>query len=290
MGGPTVLTVAHSPDADDAFMFYALTHGKVTAQGLSIRHELADIETLNRRAMEEARYDVTAISVHACAYVCDRYRIMTCGASVGDGYGPVLVAARPVKRLEGVTVAVPGTLTTATLALGILHPGCRHVVMPFDRIMEAVVAGEIEAGLLIHEGQLTYADFGLTAVADLGRQWKEATGLVLPLGVNAIRADLDEGVAARFAAAFRRAVDWALSHREEALGHAFGYGRGVDERRGDRFVAMYVNEFTRELGEAGRRAIETLLDMGSERGLVARRAPLRYLETPVASGADTRLH
>jgi 1,4-dihydroxy-6-naphthoate synthase len=277
-GGPatriarvTPITLAHSPDSDDAFMFYGLSRGAVDTEGLVFSHELSDIESLNRRAMA-GELDVTAVSFHAYAYVADRYLLLPHGASFGDGYGPVVVARGPIARedvLSGeVVVASPGRWTTAALALSLWAPGARTVDVPFDRIQEEVASGDVPAGLLIHEGQLTFGDYGLAEVVDLGRWWKEETGLPLPLGGNVVRRDLGAEQIGRISRALGRSIEYGLSHRDDALAHALQYARGLDRTRADRFVGMYVNEWTRRYGPEGRRAVQTLLDRGAESGQI----------------------
>jgi len=265
----TSITLAHSPDSDDAFMFFGLATGKVDTEGLAFTHELADIETLNRRAMA-GELDVTAVSFHAYAYLADRYLLLPHGASFGDGYGPVVVAREPITREEisagAVTVASPGPRTTAALALALWAPGARAESVSFDRIQPAVASGEFPAGLLIHEGQLTFRDEGLREVVDLGRWWKEETGLPLPLGGNVVRRDLGPERIARISRALGRSIEYGLANREAALSHALAYARGLDRGRADRFVSMYVNEWTRRYGPEGRRAVQTLLDRGAAAG------------------------
>jgi 1,4-dihydroxy-6-naphthoate synthase len=267
------ITVAHSPDSDDAFMFYALAEGRVETEGLEFHHELSDIESLNRRAMA-GELAVTAVSFHAYAHLADRYLLLPHGASFGDGYGPVVVSRRVPSREEiasgNVTVASPGPWTTAALALQLWAPGAATRPMPFDRIQEAVRDGEAAAGLLIHEGQLTFAEDGLSEVVDLGRWWKEETGLPLPLGGNVVRRDLGPERIARISRALSRSIEYGLAHREDALDHAMRYARGLDRASADRFVGMYVNSWTRSYGEAGRQAVQTLLDRGFEAGLLPR--------------------
>jgi 1,4-dihydroxy-6-naphthoate synthase len=270
----TIVEVAHSPDSDDAFMFYALTQGLLDDSGLQIRHELKDIETLNRAAFD-GTYEITAISFHAYAHLHDRYRLMPSGASFGDGYGPVVVARQPLTRdqLAGRRVAIPGELTTAHLALRLWAPGLTTVVVPFDRILDVVAAGEADAGVVIHEGQLTFGDRGLVAVVDLGEWWKGDTGLPLPLGANAIRSDLEPELTERLCELLTASIEYALDHRSEALAYAIRYARDLeqDPERSDRFVGMYVNEWTRGYGEAGRRAVQLLLDRGHQAGLLPAR-------------------
>ena len=239
---PTELTLAHSPDPDDAFMFYALAQERIDADGLRFQHVLADIETLNQKALRST-YDVTAISFHAYAYLRDRYRLLRCGASFGDGYGPLLVARAPLAAtdLGKKRVAVPGTLTSAYLLLKLFAPEVETTTMQFDRIPTAVTAGEAEAGLLIHEGQLTYAGAGLHKVVDLGEWWKQQTGLPVPLGGNAIRRDLEPELVGRIAAVLERSIRYALDHRPEALAHALQYGRGLSPEIG-RQVRRHVRQ------------------------------------------------
>jgi 1,4-dihydroxy-6-naphthoate synthase len=265
------ITLAHSPDSDDAFMFYGLSRGAVDTEGLSFSHELSDIESLNRRAMA-GELDVTAVSFHAYAYVADRYLLLPHGASFGDGYGPVVVAREPIAREDVVSgrvvVASPGRWTTAALALSLWAPGAKTVAVSFDRIQEQVASGEVAAGLLIHEGQLTFGDDGLREVVDLGRWWKEETGLPLPLGGNVVRRDLGPEQIGRISRALGRSIEYGLSHRDDALAHALQYARGLDLPRTDRFVGMYVNEWTRGYGPEGRRAVQLLLDRGAAAGQI----------------------
>jgi 1,4-dihydroxy-6-naphthoate synthase len=267
------ITVAHSPDSDDAFMFYALAEGRVDTEGLSFRHELSDIESLNRRAMA-GELAVTAVSFHAYAHLADRYLLLPHGASFGDGYGPVVVTREPMSREAidsgAVVVASPGTRTTAALALRLWAPGARTTEMPFDRIEGAVKAGDVAAGVLIHEGQLTFEEQGLSAAVDLGRWWKEETGLPLPLGGNVVRRDLGPDAIGRISRALSRSIEYGLAHREAALDHAMRYARGLDRSKADRFVGMYVNSWTRGYGERGRLAVQTLLDRGHAAGLLPR--------------------
>ena len=267
----TPITLAHSPDSDDAFMFFGLAHGAVDTEGLSFSHELSDIESLNRRAMS-GELDVTAVSFHAYAYVADRYLLLPHGASFGDGYGPVVVARDPVSREDLVSgrivVASPGRWTTAALALSLWAPGTKTIAVPFDRIQEQVASGELAAGVLIHEGQLTFGDDGLREVVDLGRWWKEETGLPLPLGGNVVRRDLGAEQIGRISRALGRSIEYALSHRNDALSHALQYARGLDRPRADRCVEMYVNAWTRGYGPEGRRAVQLLLDRGAAAGRI----------------------
>jgi 1,4-dihydroxy-6-naphthoate synthase len=261
--------IAHSPDSDDAFMFYGLASGRVPAEGFEIEHVLSDIETLNRAAFE-GRYEITAVSFHAYAHLTERYLLLPHGASMGDRYGPVVVARQDGPRtLDGVQVAVPGELTTALLALRLHYPPLEYVVMPFDRIQEAVHSGEAKAGLLIHEGQVTYADEGLRKIVDLGEWWADRTGgLPLPLGGNIIRRDLGPSHVARLSGLLRDSIAYGLNHRDEAVSHAMRFGRGLDRARTDRFVGMYVNDLTLDYGPRGRTAVERLLNDAEQAGLV----------------------
>ena len=275
---PTELTLAHSPDPDDAFMFYALATERIDADGLRFQHVLADIETLNQKALRST-YDVTAISFHAYAYLRDRYRLLRCGASFGDGYGPLLVSRAPFAAadLGKKRVAVPGTLTSAYLLLKLFAPEVETTTMQFDRIPAAVAAGEAEAGLLIHEGQLTYAGAGLHKVVDLGEWWKQQTGLPVPLGGNAIRRDLEPELTQRIAAVLERSIRYALDHRPEALAHALQYGRGLSTELGDKFVGMYVNRWTLDCGPDGRRSIQLLLDRAHQAQLIPEPAKIEIV-------------
>ncbi len=260
MTQPLEIRVAHSPDSDDAFMFYGLATGGVRSDDFRFTHILSDIETLNRKAMS-GEYEVTAISVHAYAYVAGKYALLPSGASMGDRYGPLVVARHPctIEDLRCRKIAVPGLMTTAYLALKLRDPELDTEVMPFDRIMGAVISGDSEAGLLIHEGQLTYAAEGLHKVVDLGEWWFERTGLPLPLGGNAIRRDLGAERIRRISALVKASIRYGLEHRKEALDYALGYARGLDPAQADRFVGMYVNERTLDYGLEGREAVRRLL-------------------------------
>ena len=259
------LTVAHSPDSDDAFMFYGLACGAVRVDGIEVDQALSDIETLNRCAFE-GRYDVTAVSFHAYAHLADRYALLPHGASMGDKYGPILVARRTIDAaegsgaLKGLKIAIPGRLTSAHLVLQMFDPEFQADVMPFDRIQRAVLDGLVDAGLLIHEGQLTYADRGLALWQDLGAWWKSRTGLPLPLGGNVVRKDLGATLIHEISRDLRASIVYGLRHRTEALAHAGQYARGMDAGRTDTFVGMYVNDFTVDYGDTGRRAVQRLLD------------------------------
>jgi 1,4-dihydroxy-6-naphthoate synthase len=265
------IAIAHSPDSDDAFMFYGLASGKVATGDLEIEHVLSDIESLNHAA-SEGRYEISAISFHAYTHLADRYMLLPHGASMGDRYGPVVVAREPLPAsLEGVTVAVPGELTTAFLVLRMYNRDVQHVVMPFDQIQEAVHEGRVQAGLIIHEGQLTYATEGLHKVVDFGEWWADRTGgLPLPLGGNVIRRDLGPELIARISRLLRDSIAYALDHRDDAVQYAMGFGRGLDRETTSRFVGMYVNELTLDYGDRGREAVRRLLTEASELGLTPR--------------------
>jgi 5,8-dihydroxy-2-naphthoate synthase len=273
-----LIRIAHSPDADDAFMHYAVVKGKVAAEGLRFVETLGDIETLNQKAREGV-YEVTAISLHAYAYLDERYALLNSGASLGDGYGPIVIARRPMTRdeLAGVAVATPGKLTSARLALQLWQPEARCTDMPFDAIMEAVRRSEADAGVIIHEGQLTFAEDGFAQVADLGAWWTEETGTPLPLGGNAIRRDLGADLMGRVAAVLESSIRYALAHREEALTHALPFGRGLDRAKGDRFVGMYVNEATLDYGDRGRRGVELFMTRAHTAGLIPRVPSLDFV-------------
>ena len=272
------IQVAHSPDSDDAFMFYALAEGKIPTGKYEFVHHLDDIETLNACA-EEGLYEVTAVSIHAYAGLADRYALMNCGASMGEGYGPILVASEPlfIEDLKGLKVAVPGLRTSAYLALKLLEPGFEPVVVPFDRITAAVDRGDVPAGLLIHEGQLFYPEQGLHKVIDLGEWWNRETGLPLPLGGNAIRRDLAPKEIREISILVEESIRYALEHRQDALTHALEYGRGLDWAQGERFVSMYVNERTLDYGDDGRRAVQLFLDRGYEAGLLPHRVDVEFV-------------
>ncbi|MHB9109821.1 MAG: menaquinone biosynthesis family protein [Armatimonadota bacterium] len=273
------ITVAHSPDADDAFMFYALANDCIETGDLKFTHTLQDIETLNQLAPEE-RYDVTALSFHGYAYLADRYLLLPCGASFGEDYGPKVIARQPLTRdaLSGLTVAVPGKLTTAALALQLYLPGVKTVIRHFEEILPAVERGEVDAGVIIHEGQLTYQDSGLVQHVDLGVWWKAETGLPLPLGGNGIRRALPPEVRRQVAGYLRQAIDFALAHRQDALHYALSFGRGLDPARADTFVGMYVNDVTRDYGDRGRATVRLLLQRAYEAGLIPQRVEPEFVE------------
>lgn len=273
------ISIAHSPDSDDAFMFYGLATNKVRVPGFRFTHTLTDIETLNRKAREEQTYDVTAVSFHAYPYIQENYALMACGGSVGENYGPMIVSPRhfTLDEIRRIRIAVPGTLTTAYLALKLFAPEIETVTVPFDQIIPAVLAGEFEAGLIIHEGQLTYSRDGLKKILDLGVWWQEQTGLPLPLGGNAIRRSLGAEIQRTVTEALRESIRHALEHRDEALAYAMQFARDLDTSLANRFVGMYVNERTLDYGQDGREAIRRLLDMGFERGIIPHRAQVDFV-------------
>ena len=274
---PQTIRVAHSPDSDDAFMFYGLASGAVKADGLEFVHELSDIETLNQAALG-GRYEITALSVHAYAYLHDMYLLLDSGASFGDGYGPTIVVDQGsqflrLEELRNARIAIPGKWTSAALALSLRLPDHEPVVADFKDVGRMVKLGKVEAGLVIHEGQLTAREEGLRVVEDLGRTWKERTGLPLPLGMNAVRKDLPEPLRRTLARVMTETVAYGLAHREKALDHAMTYARGLDRAKADTFVGMYVNEWTRDLGPRGRAAVALFLKESADRGLVPRVTP-----------------
>ena len=265
------LSLAHSPDSDDAFMFYGLARGKVPTGGLEITHVLEDIQTLNEEA-RVGRHEVTAISFHAWPHVAETYALMPCGGSIGDGYGPLLVAREPLRPADvrRRLVAVPGLLTTAYLALRLFAPEAETRVVPFDRILDEMREGRADLGLVIHEGQLTFGGHGLHKVLDLGAWWKDETGLPLPLGGNAVRRDLGDEMMGRLTRIVRETVRYSLAHRAEALEYAMSFARGMDPRVADRFVGMWVNDMTVDCGDRGRRAVQELIDRGHAAGVIPR--------------------
>ncbi len=273
--------VAHSPDSDDAFMFYALAEGKLDTGDLRYEHELSDIESLNRRALK-AELEVSAVSIHAYAYLHRTYALLSSGSSMGDGYGPRLVSQTaaptdPREALRGLRVGIPGTMTTAALALRLYQPAVTEVIIPFDQIEDAVHRGDVDVGLLIHEGQLTYADDGLQLWEDLGAWWGQETGLPLPLGGNVVRRDLGDALTAQVARDLRMSIEYALAHRRPALEHAKQYNRGIGDERTDTFVGMYVNEWTVDYGPRGREAVQLLLDRAFEAGLIPERVVAEFV-------------
>ena len=268
------IRIAHSPDSDDAFMFYPLVRGEIDTEGLEIEHVLADIETLNREALK-GTYEVSAISFHAYPYVADKYLVLPSGGSVGEGYGPMVVAKERPESLKGKRIAVPGTLTTAFLTLKLYETDFEPVVVPFDQIIDEVLKGNVDAGLVIHEGQLTYSDHGLVKVVDLGEWWKEKYDLPLPLGCNIVRRDLGEEVIRKLERLMRKSIEYSLRERDKALAYAIDYARDLqeDRERTDRFVGMYVNQRTVDYGEDGRSAVRLLLRLGKEKGIITAAIP-----------------
>lgn len=274
-----VIHLAHSPDSDDAFMFYALAEGKVDPEDVEYIHQLQDIETLNQRALR-GELEVTAVSIHAYAYLADRYALLPHGASMGDRYGPKLVTRSPMKRSEirGRRIAVPGPLTSAYLALRLYEPLFEPVFTPFDQIDDSVLRGDVDAGLLIHEGQLTYEAKGLHLVADMGEWWFGETGLPLPLGGNVIRKDLDDDLKRKISRHLRDSIAYGLEHRSSALDHAMRYARGLDRGDADTFVGMYVNDWTLDYGERGREAIRLFLTRGVESGIIPHPVTIEFID------------
>ncbi len=273
------IRVCHSPDSDDAFMFYALAAGKIDTGNLRYEHELQDIESLNQRALK-GELEVTAVSIHAYAYLADRYKLLPHGASMGDRYGPRLVARSSMKREDTVNkrIAIPGPMTSAYLALRLYQPEFTPVPMAFDRIEEAVAAGEVDLGLLIHEGQLTFGDNGLHLVVDLGEWWHGETGLPLPLGGNVVRKDLGDDLIRTLSRHLRSSIAYSLENRSAALDHAMRYARGLDRARADTFVGMYVNDWTLDYGERGRSAVRLLLERGAAAGVIPHRVNVEFVE------------
>lgn len=271
------ITLGHSPDPDDAFMFYALATDKIETEGLSFRHVIEDIETLNRRALK-AELDVTAISIHAYAYVLDQYALMTSGASMGDNYGPLVIAREPMSLddVRRATIAVPGKMTTAYLTLRLCLGDVETVVIPFDQIMDAVERGDVAAGLLIHEGQLTYSARGFNKVIDLGEWWMKETGLPLPLGGNAIKKSLGPELISKISRLLRESIEYGLADRGTAVRHSMKYGRGMEEGLTDKFVGMYVNDYTIDYGERGREAVRLLLERAHAAGIIPRPVELEF--------------
>lgn len=273
------IKVAHSPDSDDAFMFYALATNKLATEGLKFTHVLSDIEDLNRRALQ-GEFEVSAVSFHAYPYLQDRYRLLNHGGSVGYGYGPMIVSARPltVDEIRTKTIAIAGERTTSALVLQLFEPGIKTRVIPFDQIIPAILEGSVEAGLLIHEGQLTYASVGLHRVIDLGRWWLDTTSLPLPLGGNVVRRDLDLPLATRVSGLLKASIQYGLEHREEALAYAHQFARDMDASLADKFVGMYVNDRTMGYGDDDKKAIELILNMGYEKGIIPARPVLDFLD------------
>jgi 1,4-dihydroxy-6-naphthoate synthase len=274
-----VFTLGHSPDPDDAFMFYAMAENKIDLRGYQFEHRLEDIQTLNERATR-GELHISAISIHAFAYVSDRYALMPCGASMGDGYGPMVVAPndRKIGDLRQCTIAIPGRMTSAYLALQLYLGDFKHVVVPFDQIFDAVKAGKADAGLIIHEGQLTYARSGFTKVIDLGEWWKGETGLPLPLGGNVLRKDIPQPIQRDLLGIMRESIDYGLAHRAEAVDHSMPYARHMDAQLAGKFIGMYVNDFTRDYGETGRQAIREFLKRARDRGYIDRTPAVEFIE------------
>lgn len=263
------LTLAHSPDSDDAFMFWALAKGHVRVPGIDFEHTLSDIQSLNQAALKN-QFDITAISIHAYPYLASEYSLLNCGASVGDGYGPKIVSLEKldIKSLQGKTVAIPGSLTTAALTLRLAVPGLKTEEIAFDRVMDAVKNKDVAAGVIIHEGQITYEDEGLHCVGDLGKWWHEETGLPLPLGANVIKTSLGPEIHKKAGQAIRESIGYGMAHREDAISYAGDYGRDLTMEKVDEFVSMYVNDFTLDWGETGRRAVRELLSRAADAGIV----------------------
>ena len=273
------IRIAHSPDSDDAFMFYALARDKIPTGKFRFHHTLQDIETLNRKALDGV-FEVTAISFHAYSYLDDKYILLPSGASMGDGYGPMVVAREPFGQgeLRGKRIAVPGTMTSACLAMKLFQPDFEEVVVPFDRIMDAVERGDVDAGILIHEGQLTYAEQGLHLIVDFGVWWREMTGLPLPLGGNVIRRDLGVKDIKEISRLLKASIQYSLNHREEALKYALEFARGLDTALADRFIGMYVNERTLDYGQEGREAVQLFLDKAYEAGVIPKPVRAEFVE------------
>jgi 1,4-dihydroxy-6-naphthoate synthase len=274
------ITVAHSPDSDDAFMFYGLATNKVRTPGLKFTHTLCDIETLNRAAIEgDGQYDVSAVSFHAYPYIQDKYALMSSGGSVGEGYGPMIVASKglSVDEVKDKVIAIPGTLTTAYLALKLFAPSVQTEVVPFDQIIPQITAGKYEAGLIIHEGQLSYGQAGLFKILDCGKWWRDITGLPLPLGGNAIRRSLGAETMAAVQVALKESIQYALDNRDEALDYAMQFARDLDKHTANHFVGMYVNERTLDYGDDGKEAIRRLLDMGHRAGIIPHKPKVDFI-------------
>jgi len=272
------IKVAHSPDSDDAFMFYGMATNKIRVPGVKFTHTLCDIETLNRKALD-GFYDITAVSFHAYPYIQDKYALMPSGGSVGEGYGPMIVSARKMadEELSNIKIAIPGTMTTAYLALKLYAPDCITEVVPFDQIIPRILEGKYEAGLIIHEGQLTYGKEGLHRIVDMGKWWRDLTGMPLPLGGNAIKRDLGPQLTQECCNALRNSIQYALDNREEALQYAMQFARDLDVQQADKFVGMYVNERTLDYGKDGRAAIVKLLEMGYEKGVIPNKPSVEFV-------------
>jgi 1,4-dihydroxy-6-naphthoate synthase len=274
-----LIRVGHSPDPDDAFMFYALAHNKLDTGGLEFKHELQDIETLNRRALR-GELEVTAVSIHAYAHLLDKYALLPSGCSMGDRYGPMVVARQPmaIEQLKSLTIAVPGTMTTAFLGLKLLLGEFQFEVVPFDKIIPAVASGQFEAGLIIHEGQLTFQNQGLHLIVDLGVWWQEKTGLPLPLGGNVVRRDLGDTTIRQISRLLKESIRYALDNRSAALDYALQYARDMDKSLADRFVGMYVNEWTLDYGPRGREAVRRLLGEAHQAGVISQAVAVEFVD------------
>ncbi len=271
------MKLGHSPDADDAFMFYGMASGKVISNRVDFVHVIEDIQTLNRRALK-GELEVTAASAHAYIHIQDKYRILSCGASMGERYGPIVVAKKNLNELRGRRIGIPGKLTTAYLLLSIYADGFIPIEMPFDEIMDGVRDNKVEAGLIIHEGQLTYKDFGLESILDLGEMWAKNTSLPLPLGINVVRRNIDEDLQKEILRVHKGSIDYGLNHMEDALEYALKFGRGMRKDLGERFVLMYVNRYTRDMGEKGKKALEFLFKRAFQKGIIKEEARLDILE------------
>lgn len=269
--------IGHSPDSDDAFMFYALAKGLIPTGGFEIVHVIEDIETLNQRALK-AELEVTAISVHAYSYVAKDYALMPCGASIGDNYGPLIVANGPIESLTGKRIAIPGEMTTAYLTMKLFHSDVETETYRFDKIIEAVQQDEVDAGLIIHEGQLTYAREGLHKIVDLGEWWYQETGLPLPLGANVIRRNLGQEKIRKITSLLKQSIEYSLNHRELGLEYAMTYARDMETDLADKFVGMYVNDYTLDYGEKGRKAVDELLTRGYKSGVIPHRVDADFVE------------
>jgi len=282
---PEVFTLGHSPDPDDAFMFYAIAKNKIDLRGYRFEHRLEDIQTLNERATR-GELHISAISIHAYAYVADKYALLPCGASIGDGYGPVVIgeastpkeAVDPRERLKNLVIAVPGKMTSAYLALQLYLGDFKQVVVPFDQIFDAVKRGDADAGLIIHEGQLTYAKAGFQKIVDLGEWWKKETGLPLPLGGNVIRKDIPPEIRHDLCRIMRESIDFGLAHRDDAVQHALPYARDMNQKLADKFIGLYVNDFTRDYGEIGRAAIRRFLGDAQRAGYIDNLAEIEFVD------------
>jgi 1,4-dihydroxy-6-naphthoate synthase len=285
---PTIFTLGHSPDPDDAFMFYAMAENKIDLRGYRFEHRLEDIQTLNERATR-GELHISAISIHAFAYVSDRYALLPCGASMGDGYGPIVITKIPSSKLQAPNqdvrewlgqqrIAIPGKMTSAYLALQLYLGDFDHVVVPFDQIFDAVKNGKADAGLIIHEGQLTYARSGFTKVIDLGEWWKGETGLPLPLGGNVLRKDIPLPIQRDLLAIMRESIDYGLAHRDEAVRHSMPYARDMDAKLAGTFIGMYVNDFTRDYGDTGRKAIREFLKRARDGGYMDKEPVVEFVE------------